>query len=188
MDDENHFLLTAIKNGNKEAFSLIFRKYYKDMVLFGGNYLPDKSHCEDIVQNIFLNLWENRENVDTIKSLRSFLLQSVRNGCLDELRHSSIVQKHESESKILFPDFNFDVDHYMLYSELQNHLSDALSKLSPACRQAFEMNRFEGLKYKEIAVKLSVSERTVEVYISKAVSLLKEYLKNFRIMMIFFFI
>jgi len=72
-----------------------------------------------------------------------------------------------------------DTEHSILYSNLQSHLEEALNKLPEACRVAFEMNRLEGLKYREIAEKLNVSERTIEVRIGKALGLLREYLKEF---------
>ena len=176
---EEHYLLVELKQGNKEAFSIIFRKYYKDLVLFGGNLLHDKFQCEDIVQNVFLKLWRNRETLEIETSLKSFLIRSVQNSCLDELRHKVVIREHESYSQSFYASDNMDTEHSILYSNLQSHLEEALNKLPEACRVAFEMNRLEGLKYREIAEKLNVSERTIEVRIGKALGLLREYLKEF---------
>lgn len=176
---EDHNLLEQLKQGNKKAFSLLFNRYYKDLVLFGGNFLPNKQLCEDIVQSMFLKLWKDREIIMIETSLKSFLLRSVQNSCLDELRHKGVVREHESYSLIFGAEDNMDTDNYVLYSDLQSHLTAALFKLPEACREAFEMNRLEGLKYREIAEKLNVSERTVEVRIGKALSLLRDYLKEF---------
>jgi RNA polymerase sigma-70 factor (ECF subfamily) len=181
---EEHYLLTELCQGNKEAFSLLFRKYYKDMVLFGGNFLYDKTRCEDIVQTIFTQLWENRETLVIETSLKSFLLQSVRNGCIDELRHNKSIKEHEIYTEAFGPLGDMDTENYILYSDLQTHLDDALDKLPETYRQAFVMNRFDGLKYKEIAQKLEVSERTVEVRIGKAIGLLRHYLKDFLILIL----
>jgi RNA polymerase sigma-70 factor, ECF subfamily len=180
------YLLAELKNGNKEAYTLLFRKYYKDLVLFGGNFLHDKVRCEDVVQNIFLKLWADRESIEIKTSLKSFLLKSVQNACLDELRHKQIVREHESYTEA-FADFdNLDTENYILYSDLHDKLDIALSKLPDACREAFELNRFEGLKYKEIAERLKVSERTIEVRIGKAIGLLRHHLKDFFIMILFY--
>ena len=176
---EEHNLLEELKQGDKKAFSLLFNKYYKDLVLFGSNFLPNKQLCEDIVQSIFLKLWKDRESIEIATSLKSFLLRSVQNSCLDELRHKGVVHEHESYSLAFGASDDMDTDNYMLYSDLQTHLDAALSKLPQACREAFEMNRLEGLKYREIAEKLHVSERTVEVRIGKALSLLRDHLKEF---------
>lgn len=176
---EEQTLLIELKKGNKQAYSLLFNKYYKDLVLFGGNFLPNKSFCEDIVQNVFLKLWRDRESIEIETSLKSFLLRSVQNSCLDELRHKGVVREHESYSSTFSASDNIDTENYVLYSDLHNHLNEALSKLPESCREAFEMNRLEGLKYREIAEKLNVSERTIEVRIGKALSLLRSHLKEF---------
>jgi len=176
---EEHDLLIELKKGSKKAYSILFNKYYKDLVLFGGNFLPTKSMCEDIVQNVFLKLWRDRESLEILSSLKSFLLSSVQNSCLDELRHKGVIRAHESYSMTYGPSDNIDTENYVLYSDLQGHLTEALGKLPEVCRQAFEMNRLEGLKYREIAEKLNVSERTVEVRIGKALSLLRNHLKEF---------
>lgn len=178
MIDEHH-LVESVKLGDRKAFSLLFNKYYKDLVLFGGNFLPDKNSCEDIVQNTFLKFWRDRENLEILTSLKSFLLRSVQNSCLDELRHKLVVRKHESYSLTFDAIESMDAEHYILYSDLTSHLEDALNKLPENCRQAFEMNRMQGLKYREIAEKLKVSERTVEVRIGKALFLLRKHLKEF---------
>jgi RNA polymerase sigma-70 factor, ECF subfamily len=177
MDEQS--ILIELRKGNKNAFSQLFNHYYKDLVLFGGNFLQNKSVCEDIVQNIFLKLWKNREIFVIETSLKSFLLRSVQNSCLDELRHRGVMREHESYSMTFSVSDNIDTENYVLHSDLHNHLSDALSKLPDNCREVFEMNRIEGLKYREIAEKLQVSERTVEVRIGKALSLLRSYLKDF---------
>ncbi|MBB3188527.1 RNA polymerase sigma-70 factor [Microbacter margulisiae] len=182
--NEEHYLLAELGQGNKEAFSLLFRKYYKDMVLFGGNYLYDKTRCEDIVQTIFAQLWENRETLVIETSLKSFLLRSVRNGCIDELRHRQSIREHESYTEAFGPLGDLDTENYILYSDLQAHLDEALDKLPEAYKQAFVMNRFDGLKYKEIALKLEISERTVEVRIGKAIGLLRHHLKDFLILIL----
>jgi RNA polymerase sigma-70 factor (ECF subfamily) len=183
-----HDLLIELKRGNKEAFTLLFRKYYKDLVLFGGNILHDQVRCEDIVQNIFLKLWADRENIIIEKSLKSFLLRSVQNSCLDELRHKQVIRDHELFTQTFDYFDNLDTENYILYSDLEDKLEVAMSKLPDTYREAFRMNRFEGLKYKEIAKQLKVSERTVEVRVSKALGLLREYLKEFFIAVVALFI
>ena len=184
MDEQS--LLIELKNGNQKAYSFLFNRYYKDLVLFGGNFLPNKSICEDIVQNVFLKLWRDRESIEIETSLKSFLLRSVQNSCLDELRHKGVIREHESYSLTFSASDNIDTEHYVLYSDLESHLTEALSKLPDSCREAFELNRLEGLKYREIAEKLHVSERTVEVRIGKALSLLRNHLKEFSITIFLF--
>jgi RNA polymerase sigma-70 factor (ECF subfamily) len=181
---EELYLLEELRLGNQVAFTMLFRKYYRDLVIFGGNFLHDKDLCEDIVQNLFLKLWTHREKLEIDSSFKSFLLRSVQNSCLDELRHRKVVQEHENYSGLMDPADHQDTEDYVLYSDLKSSLDEAMEKLPVVCREAFQLNRFEGMKYKEIADRLHVSERTIEVRIGRAIGLLRYYLKAFFITII----
>lgn len=180
---QENFVLAALKQDSKEAFSLLFQTYYTDLVLFCGSFVKDKDFCEDVVQSIFLKLWHDRRTIQIETSIKSYLLKAVRNSCLDEYRHIEIVRKYETEHKSSVLD-NYDTDNYILYSDLYTHLIRALDKIPPLYKEAFVLNRFEGLKYREIAEKLDVSERTVEVRVSKTLDLLRKQLKDFFIFLI----
>lgn len=180
---QENFVLAALKQDSKEAFSLLFQTYYTDLVLFCGSFVKDKDFCEDVVQSIFLKLWHDRRTIQIETSIKSYLLKAVRNSCLDEYRHIEIVRKYETEYKSSVLD-NYDTDNYILYSDLFAHLTRALDKIPPLYKEAFVLNRFEGLKYREIAEKLDVSERTVEVRVSKTLDLLRKQLKDFFIFLI----
>ena len=182
---EEQYLVSRIQLGDKNAFSYIFRRYYKDLVLFGGTFLPDLELCEDIIQSIFLKLWKDRTNLLIESSLKAYLLKAVRNSCVDEIRHIYVIREHKSYINSLDVLVDVDTENYILYSDLYEKMQQALEELSPEQRQAFEMNRFEGLKYREIAQRLNVSERTVEVRISKAIQLLRVRLKDFLILLIY---
>ena len=183
---EEHNLLVELKQGNSDAFSKLFTAYYRDLVLFGGYYLPDKEVCEDIVQSVFLRLWNDRASLEIESSLKSYLLKAVRNNCLDEIRHRDIMRQHESFALSNPVLEDVDTVHYIFYSDLSRHLNEALRQLPDVYREAFEMNRFEGMKYKEIATRMHVSERTVEVRIGKALELLRVKLKDFLLLVIMF--
>lgn len=180
---QEYFVLSALKQDSKEAFSLLFQTYYTDLVLFGGNFLKDRTSCEDIVQSIFLKLWSDRKSIQIETSLKSYLLKAVRNSCLDEFRHLEIVRQYESGYENTTLD-SYDTENYVLYSDLHDHLYRALDQVPELYREAFELNRFEGLKYREIAQKLNVSERTVEVRVSKTLELLRKYLKDFFLLLL----
>ena len=172
-------LLIGLKQGDTGVFSFLFKTYYRNLVLFAGTYIPDRARCEDLVQGVFLKLWDEHETLEITASLKSYLLAAVKNSCLDEIRRRHIVRDHETYTLSLHRPDEIDTENYVLYSDLYHRLTEALSMLPDNYRQAFEMNRFEGLKYKEIAARLKVSERTVEVRIGKALLLLRQYLKDF---------
>lgn len=180
---QEYFVMSALRQDSKEAFSLLFQTYYTDLVLFCGNFVKDKDSCEDIVQSIFLKLWNDRKHIQIEISLKSYLLKAVRNSCLDEFRHIEIVRQYETEYGSSVLD-NYDTENYILYSDLYTHLSRALEKIPDLYKEAFVLNRFEGLKYREIAEKLNVSERTIEVRVSKTLDLLRKQLKDFFVFLI----
>lgn len=180
---QENFVLSALRQDSKEAFSFLFQTYYTDLVLFCGNFVRDKSTCEDIVQSIFLKLWNDRKSIRIETSLKSYLLKAVRNSCFDEFRHIEVVRQYETEYESSVLD-SYDTENYVLYSDLSHHLSRALETIPELYKEAFLLNRFEGLKYREIAQKLNVSERTVEVRVSKTLDLLRKQLKDFFILLI----
>lgn len=182
----DRLLVMALKQNDHQSFTRIFYAYYKNLVLFGGTYIPEKAVCEDIVQNIFLKLWNDRKTLEIENSLKSYLLKAVRNNCLDELRHRKIIDEHVAyELKSACMDAN-ETENYVLYSDLCQQLKKALAHLPPAEREVFQMSRLENIKYQEISDRLNISVRTVEVRISKALKQLRILLKDFYLLLFFF--
>jgi RNA polymerase sigma-70 factor (family 1) len=172
-------LLNSLIGGDKEAFSTIFNAYYRDMVMFALSFTHEPDIAEEIVQETFVKLWEEHSKLKINESLRSYLLKSVQNRCIDWFRHKKVRQIHMNEvihNSVLF---EYDTDNYMLRSELEDKIKKTLLLIPPDCREAFRMNRDEGLKYQEISEKLNVSVRTIEVRIGKALHLLREHLKDY---------
>lgn len=177
-------LLDELKAGNHSAFSYLFNTYYKDLVLFAGRYINSKDYCEDIVQFIFLKFWKERETIKISSSLKAYLLQSIKNKCIDEIRHNSVVFQHQSYVELSGVLDDINTENYVLYSDLQKQLTKALAAIPEEYRTAFTLNRFGNLNYREIAKKLNVSERTIEVRIGKALKLLRIYLKEFLMLLL----
>jgi len=170
---------SELRKGNKNAFSTIFIAYYKDLVLFAANFTREIDSAEEIVQDTFANIWEEHKRINIDVSIKSFLLKSVQNKCIDWIRHMKILQKYNSESLTNSIGFEYDTDNYLTNSEIEGLVRDALNKLPPVISQAYRMSRNEGLKYHEIAEKLNVSVRTVEVRIGKALSSLRDELDDY---------
>lgn len=172
-------LISKLNIGDYSAFSCIFSAYYKDLVMFASRFTHDYDNAEEIVQDTFVKLWEERKSVNVKISLKSFLLKSVQNKCFDWYRHKKIKQAHYDFIIKSSLHFDHDTENYILYSELQEELENAIEMLPGQISEAFRMNRYQGLKYHEIAGILNVSVRTVEVRIGKALSLLRTYLKEY---------
>lgn len=172
-------LLSQLNGGNKEAYTYLFKLHYRDLVLFAGSYLNNLDICEDIVQAVFMQLWEEHETLKVDTCLKAYLLNVVKNRCIDYTRHLHVEDRYQLHLLASTDIEDFDTENYILYSNLQDHLADALSRLPVLYKEAFVLNRMDGLKYTEIAKHLQVSERTVEVRIGKALGLLRLYLKDF---------
>ncbi|MGL4292028.1 MAG: RNA polymerase sigma-70 factor [Bacteroidales bacterium] len=183
---EDLLFLKRMRSDDKGSFESIFNKYYKDLVLFSSNFVSDPTICEDIVQNVFMNLWEARYRLEIEVSLRAYLIRSVRNSCLEELRHHDVVGVHQKYMKDHSILDTHDTENYILYTDLHERLQLALSQLPECVRESFEMNRFQNLKYREIAHILNVSVRTVEDRVSKSLHHLRKELKDFCAFILFF--
>lgn len=171
--------INKLKSGDPDSFTEFFSAYYRDLVFFAHSFTHNLSISEDMVQDTFIKLWEDREKLDVTVSLKSFLLKTVQNKCIDWHRHRKIIYNHSNYIVGNSPLYEFDTDNYILKSELEESIDEAISNLPEKFKEAFKMNRYEGLKYQEIAAKLKVSVRTVEVRISAALALLRKSLIDF---------
>ena len=170
-------LLDKMMSGDKSAFASIFDAYYKDLVMFALTFIKNLCDAEDIVQEVFVRLWEKCHELKLHGSLKSYLLKSVQNRCLDEIRHWKVREQYVADQEAWSLYAN-DTEDYILYADLQHHLERILAQMPAEVAQTFRMNRFDGLKYNEIAQQLNVSVRTVESRISKALQILHQALKN----------
>lgn len=171
-------LVAALKIDSHEAFVKIFRQYYSNLVHFTARFFPDKSSCEDIVQEAFIKVWTNRKKLESNTSIRSYLISLVQNLALNELRHRKV--------KMSYQDMNHETilslspDEHLFYSELSDAYETALAKLEPEVRNTLMLSRQERLKYSEIAQRLNISVRTVESRISKALKFLQQNLQIYK--------
>src|SRR4030042_799049 len=179
-------LISKLKAGDSSAFSNIFTAYYQDLVMFAARFSNSLDSAEEIVQDTFVRLWEKHESVKIDVSFKSYLLKMVQNKCINWLRHNKIMRSHNNYVIDSSPKFEYDTDSYMLYSELQEQIKSALCKLPAEVSEAFQMNRYKGLKYNEIAELMGVSVRTLEVRIGKALQILRNHLKGYLIIFIGF--
>jgi RNA polymerase sigma-70 factor (ECF subfamily) len=164
-------LLEKLQEGDKAAFS--------DLVMFSTTFTHDLDTSEEIVQEIFVKLWEDRKSIIITTSLKSYLLKSIQNRCIDWIRHLKVRDKVSAEIIENSIGFENNTEEYLLKTELEQAIESSLSQLPDDLAEVFRMNRYEGMKYHEIAEKLNVSLRTIEVRIGKALHLLREHLKDF---------
>ncbi|MDP3915709.1 MAG: RNA polymerase sigma-70 factor [Bacteroidota bacterium] len=163
-------LVESIKNSNEGVFELVFNFYYSGLVVYADQIIKNTTISEDIVQSVFMKLWENRETID-IRSFRSYFIQCVKNRCIDHLRSQQVKNKFDNRA----PESDFLVMDEDLWTktELSELIEQSVESLPPRCREIFRMSRYENLKIAEIADQLKISKRTVETQISKALKILR---------------
>lgn len=160
--------------GNIKHYEKMFKKYYPMLCIYARKFVEDDSTAEEIVQNVFYILWKKRNEITINSSLKSYLYRSVHNNCLNHISHQRIVQKHQQETINAERTYANDPLEELKRVELYERMNKALDELPERCKEVFKLSRFEGLKYHEIADRLSISVKTVEANMGKA-------LKHFRI-------
>lgn len=176
---ENELIL-KLKQSDENAYEVIFRLYYHPLKLFASNILSDIELAEDIVQEVFVQLWETRQSIKDI-SLKSYLYKIVRNKSLNQIRHLQVRQKHEDE--ILHTTNEF-VEEGPQNDELKAKILTSIGKLPEQCKKIFIMSRINNMKHKEIAEELNISVKTVKNQVGKALKVLREELKGVDIALI----
>jgi len=177
-------LIGKMKTGDRSAFSSIFSFHYANMVSFASTFTKDLDTSEEIVQEVFVQLWENRESLMITSSLKSYLLKTIQNRCINWLKHLKVRDKYNHFMVENSSIADLDTENYILKSELEGKLEKTLQTLPKEVADAFRMNRYECKKYQEIAVIQNVSVRTIEVRIGKALSLLRESLKEYLVLIL----
>ena len=140
--------------------------------------IESQSAAEDIVQNLFVNLWEKKKNITIQTSVKSYFLRSVHNRCLDFIAHKSIKENHRLYHLNHFTEEEA-IDYPLMDFELKERLKNAIDSLPDGIRESFIMNRIDGLTYKQIAEKEGVTVKAIEYRISKSLSILREVLKDY---------
>jgi len=164
-----------IRKGDKKQFESLFRSSYVALVRYAKTLIKDHDSAEEIVQDLFFRIWKDREKIKIESSLNGYLFRSVHNKCLHFLEHKKIIERHEAEISQMQHETQESPSDILQYQELQEKIVRILDRLPERCGQIFFMSRFEGLKYAEIADKLSVSVKTVESNMGRA---LKEFRKE----------
>ncbi len=178
MDNEPDF--------NDVVFDNIFRDYYKSLRAYAFRYVGDLFAAEDIVQDVFFQLWEKRNELQKINSIRSYLFTSVFNKASNYSKHRKIVEKYKSGSKSAFSELEDyyhqqinDVTESILALELEHRIAEIINDFPEQCKNVFLLSREKGLKNQEIADKLGVSIKAVEKQITKALMIMRENLKDY---------
>jgi len=169
-------LINKLKKGNNEAFEEIFSSFYPALCNFANNFVYDVQVSEDFVQEVFISLWDYKKNFDDLLSLKSFLYKSVRNKCLNFIKHQKIVSNHIDASLKDMENDAFYFDH-IIEEETHRLIYDAINELPPGCRKILLLS-INGLSNPEIAEDLNISVNTVKTQKAIAYKQLRVKLKE----------
>ena len=184
-DDSDQDLLNAMKQDDSQSFNEIYKRYWKGLFTFANNILEDQGACEDIVQDIFTQLYLKRKEV-FITNLKSYLFQAVKFQAIKHLRRNKLHQRHIDRLDII--KFANQTEQSIDFKELDFFIKDSLLQLQDRCGQIFRMSRYEYLSHEQIAEKLGISTQTVKNQITKALNHLRANLDNIvTITLVFFY-
>ena len=164
-------LMNAIRVGDFDAFRLLFERYYSPLCNFANLRLQDNFIAEDVVQEFFTKVWEDRARIKFTGSIRSYLYTAIKNRSLNRLNAEMNRRKYTGDFRRLQNEQITDID--LELEEFRNYLFGCIEKLPPRCKAVFEKSRFEELKQQEIASAMEISIKTVKAQIGKALRLIK---------------
>lgn len=168
-----------IKRGNIKVFENMFREYYQGLCAYSMKYVKDIDKAQELVQDVFYNIWKKRDELNVTSSLKSYIYRSVYNKSLQYLQHQNIERKYEQYIKTSNVNYPTNPLEEVNAKELDTLIKSTYEAMPEKTRTIFNMSRVEGLKYHEIAEKLSVSVKTVEAYMGKALKLFRSSLKEY---------
>lgn len=171
-------LVQALQNGDEKAVESLFKSLYQRLCNYANTILNDIDESEEVVQQVFVQLWEKRETMEITTSVQSYLFRAVRNTSLNKIKHAKVRQIYAEEVTAMAQQSE-PATVTTFHNELQNQIHVAIESLPEQCRLVFKLSRFEELKYAEIAEQLGISIKTVENHMGKALKLMREQLKDY---------
>ncbi len=179
METSEQQLLSALRFGNEGALRQIFDRHYPLLLSDIYRLIPDESTCQDLAQELFVDLWNKRESLDIHTSLRAYLRRAAVNKSLNYIKANRRNQFEETDDLGHLPDTSaLDTYNREIKETLEDALHAAILALPEKCRVVFNLSRFEQLSHREIAEKLGISVKTIENQITKAMKMLRDALSN----------
>ena len=168
------------------GFEILFKSHFSGLCFFAQKYVKDFETAKEIVQDAFMSLWEKRGTIDMDRPVKSYLTMVIFNKCSNHLRNSRKFDPYILNIENLLEVPEYDGADTMIHDELRKKIDAAIDELPEKCREVFILNRYENLKYQQIADKLQISVKTVESQMSKALQHMRVRLAEYvTILMLF---
>lgn len=183
----DHLYIKELKKGSESAFKHVFEKHYQGLFQYALSYLKEEEEAENIIQDVFVLLWENRKDLDEETNLQGYLVVSTKYLLWNEInkkkRRMAIHKKIQTDTLKEIDLQLYTLDHSPLSllcaKEINEIVDKALNSQSDTAKKIFLLSRKEHLSYKEIAKKLELSPKTIEYHISKVLNILRKELSNY---------
>ncbi len=178
-------IVSGLRRGDKKAFERLFQDNYKNLVLYAKKFVIETEISRDLVQDVFIYLWDKRNKLNIDKSISSYLFRAVHNACINYLKKESRKEAYirkfllNINNGIFCTSVSEDAHELVVHKDLSERIELIIEGLPEQCRNIFRMSRFRGLKNKEIAEIYAISPRTVETQIYRALKVLKENLRPY---------
>ena len=179
MEANETVLVERLQKRDEAVFEHVFKSNFRSLHLYAFTMLKDEAAAEEMVQNVFYKLWERAHNLSIAGSIRAYLYRAVHNESLNYLKHVKVRTQHHGHISRSMDQSPEAASKKIHLTELEEHLHQALNELPEQCRTIFQLSRFGGLRYKEIADRLEISAKTVENQMGKALRLLRLKLVEF---------
>lgn len=161
-------LLDQLKHGSERAFNTLYRMHSKMLLSNIRNLVKDNEIAKELLQDLYLKVWENRENIDTEKSFKSFLFTVARNMVYDFFRRASLDKRVKLKLIANALELYTHVEEALTFKESTDILNTAVDALPQQCRQIYKLSRLEGKSHQEISLQLDISLSTVNNHLVKA--------------------
>jgi len=172
-------LISLWQQGNDSAFESIYRRYARQLLVIAMRKTGDREISEDIIQDVFLSLYDNKRNAHNLNSLPAYLYVILKNEILTHYRRSLVSKKYEDRLVLSYREQDDTTQDLIETKQLEQLLIEEIEKLPPQCKTVFKLSRHQHLKNKEIATRLNISENTVEQHMRKAIRILRGALLHY---------
>ena len=186
IEEYDYLIMRIVTGDDQSAYYQLFNQFYAPLCVYAFRFVTDLQTREDLVQDVFLKLWQERKSIDIRTSVRAYLLIATRNRCLNFLRRKELERTYEQEVINGLREESSDEELYSL-TELREMIDRSIAALPEKYRVVFEMSRYDGLTYREIADKQGIAVKTVELYMSKSLAILRGKLKDYIVFLIVFY-
>ena len=175
-------LVEKVQQGDKSAFTEIYKAHFYGLCNFSYHFIKSQAVCEELVQDLFLYIWQNRREWNPPGTVKSYLYKSIKNRSLDYLKHKRVQNEFENKQREEFENTTITQDTLRLHKsedQLIKSIHNAIESLPVDRKIIFKMSREDGLTYREIAEVMEISVKTVETQMGRSLKTLREHLSKY---------